>query len=46
VTVKCGEDAVRVAFVRPAGKARMSAGAWSRERGVELGERPALLTVR
>jgi methionyl-tRNA formyltransferase len=36
--VKCGEDAVRIAVVQPAGKARMTAGDWVRGRSVELGE--------
>jgi methionyl-tRNA formyltransferase len=37
LTVKCGEDAVRVAMVQPAGKARMTPAAWARGRGVEVG---------
>ena len=36
--VKCGEDAVRVAYVQPAGKGRLSAADWARGRGVELGD--------
>jgi methionyl-tRNA formyltransferase len=38
IDVKCGEDAVRVAVVQPAGKGRMGAGDWVRGRGVEVGE--------
>jgi methionyl-tRNA formyltransferase len=38
LAVKCGEDAVRVAMVQPAGKARMRAADWVRGRGVELGD--------
>ncbi|AHG90103.1 Methionyl-tRNA formyltransferase [Gemmatirosa kalamazoonensis] len=38
LTVKCGEDAVRVAIVQPAGKARMTPGDWARGRGIELGD--------
>jgi methionyl-tRNA formyltransferase len=36
--VKCGEDAVRVTDVQPAGRARMRVGDWLRGRGVELGD--------
>jgi methionyl-tRNA formyltransferase len=38
VDVKCGEDAVRVTDVQPAGRARMRVGDWLRGRGVELGD--------
>ncbi len=38
VTVKCGEDAVRVAYVQPAGRGRLTAGELARGRGLELGE--------
>ena len=36
--VKCGEDAVRLTHVQPAGRARMQVGDWRRGRGVELGD--------
>ncbi|MDF1504241.1 methionyl-tRNA formyltransferase [Roseisolibacter sp. H3M3-2] len=36
--VKCGEDAVRVAYAQPAGKARLPVADWARGRGVELGD--------
>jgi methionyl-tRNA formyltransferase len=39
VTVKCGEDAVRVAFVQPAGSRRLSVSDWVRGRGIEIGDR-------
>jgi methionyl-tRNA formyltransferase len=38
VTVKCGEDAVRVSHVQPAGRPRLEAAAWANGRGVELGD--------
>jgi methionyl-tRNA formyltransferase len=38
IVVKCGEDAVRVTMVQPAGKARMPAADWVRGRGVEIGD--------
>ena len=38
VDVKCGEDAVRVSHVQPAGRARLAAAEWARGRGVELGD--------
>jgi methionyl-tRNA formyltransferase len=38
VVVKCGEDAVRIAMVQPAGTARLGAADWVRGRGVELGD--------
>jgi methionyl-tRNA formyltransferase len=38
VTVKCGEDAVRVTQVQPAGRPRLDAAAWANGRGVELGD--------
>lgn len=38
LVVQCGEDAVRVAYVQPAGRARLSAADWVRGRGVELGD--------
>ena len=36
--VKCGEDAVRVTQVQPAGKPRLGVGDFARGRGVELGD--------
>ena len=39
LTVKCGEDAVRVALVQPAGKPRLAVADWVRGRGVEIGDR-------
>ena len=36
--VKCGEDALRIAFAQPAGKARLSVADWARGRGVEVGD--------
>jgi methionyl-tRNA formyltransferase len=39
VTVACGEGAVVVAFVQPAGKPRMPADAWARGRGHAVGLR-------
>jgi methionyl-tRNA formyltransferase len=36
--VKCGEDAVRVAYAQPAGKARLAVADWARGRGIELGD--------
>jgi methionyl-tRNA formyltransferase len=38
VVIKCGEDAVRVTHVQPAGRPRLAAGAWANGRGVELGD--------
>lgn len=38
LVVKCGEDAVRVTYVQPAGRARLAAADWVRGRGVELGD--------
>jgi methionyl-tRNA formyltransferase len=38
VVVKCGEDAVRVSHVQPAGRARLRASDWANGRGVELGD--------
>lgn len=38
LTVKCGEDAVRVSHVQPAGRPRLEAAAWANGRGVELGD--------
>ena len=38
VVIKCGEDAVRVAMVQPAGKGRLNAADWVRGRGVEIGD--------
>lgn len=37
VVVKCGEDAVRVTHVQPAGRPRITAAEWVNGRGVELG---------
>ena len=39
LTVACGEAAVRVAAVQPAGKRRMTPDDWARGRGVSIGER-------
>jgi methionyl-tRNA formyltransferase len=39
LTVKCGEDAVRIALVQPAGKPRLAVADWIRGRGVEIGDR-------
>jgi methionyl-tRNA formyltransferase len=38
LTVKCGEDAVRIAVVQPAGKGRLAPAEWARGRGIEVGE--------
>jgi methionyl-tRNA formyltransferase len=38
VVVKCGEDAVRVSHVQPAGRPRLTAAAWANGRGVEVGD--------
>ncbi len=38
IVVKCGEGAVRVTHVQPAGRARVTAAEWARGRGVELGD--------
>jgi methionyl-tRNA formyltransferase len=38
VVIKCGEDAVRVTHVQPAGRPRLAAAAWANGRGVELGD--------
>ncbi len=38
LVVRCGEDAVRVSHVQPAGRARLAAADWVRGRGVELGD--------
>ena len=39
INVACGEGAVAVAFVQPAGKPRMAADAWARGRGSVIGTR-------
>jgi methionyl-tRNA formyltransferase len=39
INVSCGEGAVTVAFVQPAGKPRMAADAWARGRGGAVGLR-------
>jgi methionyl-tRNA formyltransferase len=39
ILVACGEGAVRVAEVQPAGKRRMTAGEWVRGRGIAAGDR-------
>jgi methionyl-tRNA formyltransferase len=39
LVVACGEGAVRVQQVQPAGKKRMSAAEWARGRGVGVGDR-------
>jgi methionyl-tRNA formyltransferase len=39
VSVACGEGAVAIAFVQPAGKPRMAADAWARGRGSVIGTR-------
>jgi methionyl-tRNA formyltransferase len=38
LVVRCGQGAVRIAEVQPAGKARMTALAWHRGRGVQVGD--------
>lgn len=38
LVVQCGEGAVRVTYVQPAGRARLTAAEWARGRGVELGD--------
>ena len=38
VVVKCGEDAVRVTHVQPAGRPRLTAADWANGRGVEVGD--------
>ncbi|HEY0778245.1 MAG TPA: methionyl-tRNA formyltransferase [Gemmatirosa sp.] len=38
LVVKCGEDAVRVTHVQPAGRGRLAAADWVRGRGIELGD--------
>jgi len=39
LVVRCGEGAVRLAEVQPAGKGRMSPLEWQRGRGVQVGDR-------
>lgn len=39
LVVACGEDAVRVAQVQPAGKRRQTAGEWARGRGIAVGQK-------
>jgi methionyl-tRNA formyltransferase len=39
ILVACGEGAVRIAEVQPAGKRRMTAGEWVRGRGIAAGDR-------
>ena len=39
LTVACGEGAVSIAYVQPAGKPRMTAEAWARGRGSAVGTR-------
>lgn len=39
ILVACGEGAVRLAEVQPAGKRRMTAGEWVRGRGIAAGDR-------
>jgi methionyl-tRNA formyltransferase len=39
LVVRCGDGAVRIAEVQPAGKARMSPLDWQRGRGVQVGDR-------
>lgn len=36
--VKCGEDAVRIAYAQPAGRARVAIADWVRGRGLEIGD--------
>jgi methionyl-tRNA formyltransferase len=38
LVVRCGQGALRIAEVQPAGKARMTALAWHRGRGVQVGD--------
>ncbi|MFQ5889399.1 MAG: methionyl-tRNA formyltransferase [Gemmatimonadota bacterium] len=39
VAVRTGQDLIRIGEVKPAGRARMSAAAWVRGRGVQTGDR-------
>jgi len=39
LVVRCGDGAVRIAEVQPAGKARMAPLDWQRGRGVQIGDR-------
>jgi methionyl-tRNA formyltransferase len=39
LVVRCGQGAVRIAEVQPAGKARLTPLAWQRGRGVQVGDR-------
>jgi methionyl-tRNA formyltransferase len=39
MTLACGEGAVQVSSVQPAGKRRLSPQDWARGRGITLGER-------
>lgn len=39
MTVACGEGAVQIASVQPAGKRRLSPQEWARGRGISLAER-------
>jgi methionyl-tRNA formyltransferase len=38
LVIACGEGAVRVAQVQPAGKRRLTAGEWARGRGIAVGQ--------
>jgi methionyl-tRNA formyltransferase len=39
IVIACGEGAVRVSHAQPAGKRRLTAGEWTRGRGVAVGRR-------
>jgi methionyl-tRNA formyltransferase len=39
LTVACGEGAVRITVVQPAGKRRLSPNEWARGRGAAVGDR-------
>jgi len=39
LVVTCGDGAVRILHVQPAGKKRMSPDAWLRGRGIKVGDR-------
>jgi methionyl-tRNA formyltransferase len=39
IVIACGDGAVRVTHVQPAGKRRLSAGEWTRGRGIAVGRR-------
>jgi methionyl-tRNA formyltransferase len=45
VVIKCGEDAVRVTHVQPAGRPRLTAADWANGRGLEIGDLFAAATA-